>query len=448
MSHPCLAEPANRASSTRRIAAVLAALAAAAAWLPGTSVAAVEFVTTVGTCNKVDTPSDGKDLSVQAGNNLRFEVWGDGIDVNPSVRWTVDGGPNDNLVTARIVKPHSGVENLGRGCRIAKGSVEVEVDSPDEAGATRQRSLWFRMPLGDESRLQMRVVPFRTPVWTFADERPAQGAAFFRRALTQSPADCLTRSGGTVVRDLNDTRMTITLPPGANGDTSNCTLEFRTSVSPADSPEIDIQQEFGYTVSSPAHMRLVSGDNRAAGALATRVIRFTGDVANIRNTRATRTSTLTIATPNPNRADTLTLVINPPATANGFAQGCVCRNAQTGDTINVNDLFQCELRLAQPPAAAGQLVSIEAQDRMCVAAGSNDVTYSSASGLGSFNAPATGTFHSIPFRANGGNTSVNPPTPCASRTSPVAHTLKFWVGQRGAASGQAYTQCQIRIRQP
>jgi len=446
MSHLRFAEPANRASWRRRIA-TLAVMVAPAAWLPATSFAAVEFVTPVGTCNRVDTPSDGKDLSVQAGQNLRFEVWGDGIDVNPSVRWTVDGGPDDDLVKARIVRPHSGVENLGRGCKIAKGSVEVEVDSPDEAGATRQRSLWFRMPLGDESRLQMRVVPFRTPVWTFADERPAQGAAFFRRALTQTPADCLTKSGGTVVRDLNDSRMTITLPPGANSDTSNCTLEFRTSVSPADSPEIDIQQEFGYTVTSPAHMRLVSGDNKAGGALATRVVRFTGDVANIRNTRATRTSTLTIATPNPNKSDTLTLVINPPATANGFTQGCVCRNAQTGDTINVNDAFQCEIRLSQQPPAGGQLISMAAQDRLCVAAGASPpVTYSSASGLGSFTAPSTSTFHQIPMRALGGTTSAG--TPCASRTSPVAHTLKFWVGQRAAESGPAYTQCQIRIRQP
>ncbi|MDP1690661.1 MAG: hypothetical protein Q8L49_01630 [Burkholderiaceae bacterium] len=397
--------------------------------------AAVEFVTPVGTCSKVDTIGDGKDLSLQAGNDVRFEVWGDGIDINPAVRITVDDNNADALVTARIIRAHNGVENLGRGCKIAKGSVEVEVDSPAGAGATRQRSLRFRMPAGDESRLQMRVVPFRTPVWTFG-------------TLRQRPTQCLTRTIGTVVRDLDNSRMTITLPPGANGDTSNCVLEFETTVAPSDRPEIDIQRSFGYTVTSPAHMRLTSGHNTADGALASRFMLFTGDVANIRGTRATRTSTLTVATPNPNRSDTLTLVINPPPTANAFTQACICRNATTGTTINANDDFQCEIRLAQQPAAAGQLISFEAQDRLCVAGGANNVTYSSASGLGSFTAPSTSTFHQIPLRALGGNTSASPPTPCASLTSPVAHTLKFWVGARGAESGPAFTQCQIRIRSP
>lgn len=455
MSQRRFAESPVRSNGSRRFAAAAAGLAAALALLPSTGLAAVEFVTRVGTCDKVDTIGDGKDLSVQAGNNMRMEVWGDGIDINPAVRVTADDS-NAGTVTAQIIRPHNGLENLGRGCKIAKGSVEVEVDSPATTGATLQRSLRFRMPLGDESRLQMRVVPFRTPVWTFADQPSVPGAPYFQRAVTQTPPECLTKNVGTVVRDLNNARVTITLPPGANGDTSNCTLEFRTSVSPSDRPEIDIQQEFGYTVTSPAHMRLVSGDNRAAGALATRVIRFTGDVANIRGTRAIRTSTLTIATPNPSQSDTLTLVINPPPTSNAFTQACVCRNATTGSTINANDDFQCEIRLSQQPPAGGQLISIEARDRLCVAPGAQDttpptlspgeMTYSSASGLGGFQAPATSTFHQIPFRALGGNTSAG--TPCASLTSPVAHTMKFWIGARGAESGPVFTQCQIRIRSP
>lgn len=434
MRHRQFTQAPVRSYWSGRAAAAVAGLAVALALLPGTSMAAVEFVTTVGTCSKVDTIGDGKDLSVQAGNDVRFEVWGDGIDINAAVRVTVDDSDGGS-VTARIIRAHNGVENLGRGCKIAKGSVEVEVDSPAATDATLERSLRFRMPLGDESRLQMRVVPFRTPVWTFGD-------------LRQSPANCLTKNVGAVVRDLNNARMTITLPPGANGDTSNCTLEFATSVGPSDRPEIDIQREFGYTVTSPAHVRLVSGNNLAQGALATRLVHFNGDVANIRGTRASRTSTLTIATPNPSKSDTLTLVINPPPTTNAFTQACVCRNASTGETVNVNDVFQCEIRLSQPPAATGQLISFEAQDRQCVAAGANNVSYSSASGLGGFTAPATSTFHQIALRALGGNTSANPPTPCASLTSPVAHTLKFWVGARDAESGPDFTQCQIRIRRP
>jgi hypothetical protein len=419
--------------SCRRFAAkAVTSLAAAAALAPGSATAAVEFVTPVGVCQKVDTVADGRDLSVQAGNDMRFEVWGDGIDVNPAVRVTVDDNNADSLVTARILRAHNGGENLVRGCRVAKGSVEVQINSPAEAGATRQRSLRFRMPLGDESRLQMRVVPFPTPVWTFT-------------GLVQNPSQCLTRSIGTVDRDLDNARMTITLPPGAARDTSNCTLEFRTLVNPAERPEIDIQRPFDYRVGTPALMTLTGGAT-AQGALSASVVRFTGNVSDIRRTTALRSSTLTIATPNPNRSDSLNLVIKPPPAANAFTQACVCRNAQTGSTINVNDGFQCEIRLSQAPPAGGQLISFEAQDRLCVASGASNASYSSASGLGNYTAPNTGTFHQVPLRALGGNTSAG--TPCAGNPAPVAHTLKFWVGQRSAESGSTYTQCQIAIRRP
>jgi len=421
------------ASRPRFEVAAFAWLAVAAALLPGTSMAAVEFVTSVGFCNKVKTAGDGTDLSVQAGNDMRFEVWGDGIDVNPAVRVTVDDSNVDSLVTARIVKAHNGAENLLRGCNMAKGSVEVQVDSPAEAGATRQRSLWFRMPLGDESRLPMRAVPYRVPVWTFTN-------------LAQNPSQCLTKNIGTVVRDLDNARMTITLPPGAASDTSNCTLEFFTLVNPADRPEIDIQKPFNYSLPSIPAFLTLTGGTTAQGALSAAVIRFTGNVANIRGTTATRAATLMIATPNPNKTDTLTLVINPPPVSNAFTQQCVCRNPQTGNTINANDGFQCEIRLSQVPPAGGQLISFQVLDRLCVAAGASSVSYSSASGEGSYTAPNTSTFHQIPFRALGGTTSAG--SPCAGNPTPVSHTLKFWVGPRGAESGPAFTQCTIGIFQP
>lgn len=412
-------------------AAAFTLLAGAAGLHPGASLAAVEFVTPVGVCNKVDTTTDGKDLSVQAGNDVRFEVWGDGIDVNPAVRVTVDDGNADALVTARIVRTHNGAENLLRGCKMAKGSVEVEVDSPAEAGLTRQRSLRFRMPLGDESRLQMRVVPFPTPVLTFV-------------SLRETPTHCLTKIPGAVVQDLNNSRMIINLQPGAGSDTSNCVLALTTQVRPQSPPEIDIQRSFNYTVTAPAEWSL-SGGSAAPGALWTKELVFAGNVGLIRRTMATRTSTFTVATPNPNRSDTLTLMITPPA-LNGFTQACLCRNATTGETVNANDAFQCELRLSQAPPAAGQLISFEARDRNCVAGGANTVSYSSASGLGSFTAPGGSTAHQVPLRALGGPTSAG--SACASVVSPVAHTLLFWIGARGAESGPAFTQCQIHIRRP
>ncbi|MFO1267993.1 MAG: hypothetical protein U1F67_15225 [Rubrivivax sp.] len=381
----------------------------------------------------MDTQSDNQRLSVLAGNGMRFEVWGDGIDINPAVRVTVEGDPADALVSARIIRAHNGAENLGRGCGIAKGSVEVEVNSPENAGATRERALRFRMPLGDESRLAIKTVPHPTPAWTFVN-------------VVETPVRCLTKAVGSVVQDLDNSRVIINLPPGASSDTSNCAVRLNTTVRPASATQIDVDGAFRYAVQFPAHLSIAPGSSTSAeGYRLVKQIAFAGNVANIRGTTATRTSTLQIATPNPNRSDTLTLVIVPGA-ANGFTQACVCRNQTTGTTINANDSFQCELRLAQQPSGSGQLISIEAQDRLCVAAGSNAVTYSSASGLGRFTAPATGTFQQVPFRANGGSTSTG--TPCAGRVSPVAQTLKFWVGERGTESGPAFTQCEIRIRNP
>jgi len=447
MAQRHLAHTTIRSAWSRLVAAAVAGLAASVALLPGTSRAAAEFVTPVGTCTKVDTTSDGKDLSVMAGNNVRFEVWGDGIDVNPAVRVTVDDANVDAFVTARITRSHNGAENLMRGCRIAKGSVEVEVDSPAEAGATRQRSLRFRMPLGDESRLQMRVVPFPVPVWTFRSREQAGGPSQY---LRQSPPNCLTKSIGTVVTDLNDTRMIITLPPGAGSDTSNCVLEFDTLLMPPRTPTFDIQRQFNYTITAPADVSLsgstASGGPTATGPLAMKALPFTGNAGLIRRTTATRTSTLRVATPNPNRFDTLTLVINPPPNTNAFTQACNCRNASTGTTINVSDDFQCEIRLSQAPPTSGQLISFVMQDRNCLEAGSGDVNYSRNSGLGTYTARGTGTFHLVPLRALGGTTSVN--TACASATSPVSHTLQFWLGPQATPSGPAFTQCQIRIRSP
>ncbi len=413
--------------------------------------AAVEFVTRIGNaCNKVDTIGDGKDLSLQAGPNIQFEVWGDGIDIRKEVRLTSDDS-NAGTVSARILRAHGGLENTGRSCKQNKGSVEVEVDSPANTTQILQRSLRFKMPAGDESRLQVRVVPFRQPVWTW-DAGP----------LLQSPANCLTKNVGTVVVDNQSTRLTITLPAGADADTSNCNLDFRTTLQPADTPEVDIGATFAYAVTgAPSYLTLVNGTNSTNSPIVRINPRFSGAVADIRSTKAAlptrgnltltksvggkRTSTLTAATPNA-LTDTLVVVIEPPPIANAFTQGVVCRNQQTGTTVNVNDAFDCELHLAQTPPSSGQLISFEVQDRLCVAAGNTSVTYSSATGVGTFTAPASGTIHQIPLRALGGQASSG--SPCASNDSPVAHTLKFWVGPRDTESGPDFSKTQIRIRSP
>jgi hypothetical protein len=257
-----------------------------------------------------------------------------------------------------------------------------------------------------------------------------------------------------VARDLDDTRMTITLPPGAAADTSTCQLEFHTIVTPGDRPEIDIQKPFVYRVTVPTFMTLISSSNTANGALSTAAVRFTGNVADIRRTTAVRSAWLTVATPNPNKTDTLNVVIKPPPATNAFTQACQCRNAVTGTTVNVGDAFDCELRLSQIPPATGQLITFSINDRACVAPGGVTVNYGTLAnctgpdgdGYGTYTAPNTGNIHNIPFRALGCNTSTG--GACASNISPVAHTLKFWVGQADTESGTDFTSCQIQIRRP
>lgn len=150
-------------AASRKAARAAAGCLLMAVALPQAGMAAVEYVTRAGECRSVDTVADGDDLTLQAGNNLRFEVWGDGIDVNPAVRVAFDSGNNNVPVTARIIRGYNGAE---------------------------QRSLWFRMPLGDESRLQTRVVPFPVRVITQVPRSPdrlstsrslSASASIFRR---------------------------------------------------------------------------------------------------------------------------------------------------------------------------------------------------------------------------------------------------------------------------
>lgn len=432
---------------TRLVAVVAIGLLLATAMLPQTAMAGVEFVTTVGICNKVDTIGDGSDLSVQAGNNMRFEVWGFGVDLVSTIRVTVDDNNNDSLVTARIIRRHNGAENLLRSCRRATGSVEVEVDSPAEAGKTRQRSLWF----GD-SRLQMRVVPFQTPVWMFGD-------------ILQNPNNCLYNTYAEVVTDLNGSRLTINMRKDSANITSRCLLEFTTYVKES-IPETDIKGPFSYTVTVPSIISLKSGTNNVdpdndATWRTTRIaqIRFTGDVAAIRGTAPTRYYTLKVATPNPNNIDTLNIVINPPPPS--FTKACQCRNAVTGTTINVGDTFNCELSLSHQPKAVGELITFSVSNPGCAARGGTNVFYDTnagntytgcltvdTDGYGTYKTAPNTLTQIIPFKAvncyGPGTTGL-----CAPGFQPATLTLKFWVGPSNPyESGSYVTSCQIQIRRP
>lgn len=149
---------------------------------------------------------------------------------------------------------------------------------------------------------------------------------------------------------------------------------------------------------------------------------------------------------NPSRTSTLALnVVLPPT--QGFAQAAVCSNPVTGNTVNVDDLVNCELRLANPPGAAGQLITFEMRDKNCVAAGttSGGMSYlPTGDDTGTIVLTGTATtIFQVPFRTRGVTSSAN--TPCASLNG-VQHTGLFWVGLRDRPSGTDFTSATFQIR--
>jgi hypothetical protein len=400
--------------------------------------AGVEFVTTTANCTKVDLIGDGKDLFIIAGQDVRFRVFGNSVDLtNPSSGFRIASDGGSGSVTARIV-------SQGRDCG-GVGFALVEVDSPLALSSSSQWSLFFKMPLGDESRLQINIKPY-----------PAINVTWIS---AQSAVECIVKTGTFEKLD-QDKKIRITLPPGHQQDQSTCNSRTLTArVTPASPGELDITPTFRYSVSGlPTFMTSSQNPGPANAAVN---ISFPIDVARIRAIGGTSTggnltlissrlktssgtsnSTITITSLNTSRTSTVNLEVVPNL-SNGFTQAANCRNLQTGDTVTANDLVQCELRLAAPPGS-GQLITFEAQDRLCVAPGATNVSYASASGIGTTTLTGSATLFEVPLRALGGNTSAN--TPCASLTSPVQHTLKFWIGQRDTSTPD--TQDTFRIRAP
>jgi hypothetical protein len=390
----------------------------------------VEFVTPVGNCTKVDKVGDGKDLFIMAGNNVQFRVFGNAVDWTnrqSGFRIATDSGAAD--VRARIV-------SQGQDCG-GTGFSLVEVDSPRGLTSSVQRSLFFKMPLGDESRLQLKIKPFPSIDIKWISESGALG--------------CIVKTG-TFEKLNQDKTIRITLPPGHRQDQTTCnqrTLAAR--IAPADIGEVDIARNFTYAVSGLPPFMTSSQPLGATGPTAHAQINFAFDVAGIRAVTTPRNSVITIASPNENRTTTLRFEVRPSPIANGFTQAANCRNLQTGGLVNVNDLVQCELRLAAPPPAAGQLITFEALDRLCVEAGSPspagtiNLAYASASGIGTATLTGTGNIFELPLRVRGGNSSAG--TRCASDTG-VQHTVKFWIGARDTEAGADFTQGSFRIRQP
>ena len=384
--------------------------------------AGVEYVTGTGDCSKVDTIGDGKDLSIIAGPNVRFRVFGNSVNLsNPTSGFRIATDSGSGSVAARIVS--QGTDCGGTGFAL------VEVDSAVDLASDVQRSLFFKMPLGDESRLQMRIRAF-----------PAINVTW-----SQDP-DSIVSCIGVAERLNQDKLLRISLPAGYLNDPTNCSSRtLRARVTNAAFGEIDIRPSFNYAVSGLPGFLTASQPGPTTLSVDTTILNLTIDAARIRALTTASNSTITVTSRNPSRTSTLALnVVLPPT--QGFAQAAVCRNPSTGNTVNVDDLVNCELRLANAPPAAGQLVTFEMRDKDCVAAGttSSNMTYAAATGIGTIQLASTGTtIFQVPFRTRGGTSSAG--TPCASLTG-VQHTGLFWVGPRDNPSGPDFTTATFRIR--
>lgn len=419
----------------------------------------VDRVTPTDNCKvNIDEINNDADLQLFAGTT-RFELWNHFIDFASSISVQVDD--NDaGTVTARIIQKRGGIENVSRGCE-NKGSAVVEVTSPQSATASLRRELV--LVEGDTRHKQgINIKPITAIDATWQ--------------LAQGSMDCLVKTGSFVAEN-NNKRLVLQLPPGAATDNSNCSIPNHTTtvrVRTPSMPSVDVGGTYALrepviTVAQfqpPGTTKgtfvitgfvpvsnlpnLLTSDNgnnigirQVANLDGATTAKVTFNALNIR--KLTKRTRITVAHTTPNGLTSpVEIEILPPAAANGFTQAAICRNQATGTTVNANDAFECELRLAIAPGSPGQTITFEARDRLCVASGAPNVNYSSATGIGTLVVSGSATIFQVPLRALAGNTSAN--TPCASDTG-VAHVMKFWIGNRDAESGPDFTQTQFVIRQ-
>src|SRR5262245_9009378 len=159
-----------------------------------TARAGIEFVTSATSCG-TRVVSAGQTLTILAGPNVQFEVWGNSVDLaNPTSGFSFTGPGG---FSASVIARHSGAENFGRGCGNT-GSAVVRVDSPITLAANANASISFKMPLGDLTTLAigLKALPAITSVWTN------------NGSLDPNSMPCLVKTG-TIAASVQDSRLTI-----------------------------------------------------------------------------------------------------------------------------------------------------------------------------------------------------------------------------------------------
>jgi hypothetical protein len=377
----------------------------------------------------VDLIGDGKDLFIMAGQNVQFEVFGNSVDLsNPSSGFRIATDSGSGTVTARIIRQRSGPTNLSRGCGNT-GSAEVEVDSNVNLTSNIQRSLFFKMPLGDESRLQMTIkaLPAITgTIWTATN------------------MGCIVKTGS--LQKLNqDKKIKIQLPPGHRQDQTTCNQNtISAQVHPADIGEVDIVgPTFNYSISGRPAFLSSSQTGGGTNPVAHPGLLFTFNVAQVRALTATSNSNITITSPNPNRSVVLNLEVVPEL-ANGFSATASCNPA----TLTAGDPTDCTLTLATAPLKGGQTITWRITTASCFTQAVSTAPYNANASFQVFTFPAGQTSANIRVRSvNGGG--------CAGDPTPVTHIFEAWIGDfrinpqvTTFTSGPTYTKTTIKLKKP
>jgi hypothetical protein len=413
--------------SYRLVLAAAAVLAVTALGTP-TAKAGVEFVTRIGDCTtRVDEIGDGKDLFIIAGNNIQFEVWGNSVDLsNPSTGFRIGVDSGAGTVTARIIRQRSGATNLGRGCGNT-GSAEVEVDSPVTLTSNIQRSLFFKMPLGDESRLQMTIKAYPTFDVTWAS--------------TSADVSCIVKTG-TFEKLNQDHKILIQLPPGHQQDQTTCTQ--RTLIArgiPSLIGELDIAKGFSYSITGlPAFLQ--SSQASVVSPAVLPQASFAISVSGIRALTTASNSNIVISSLNPNRSSSLNLEVKTDL-GNGFSVAATCNPS----SFNVGDPTDCRLTLASTVTNT-QPITWRITTATCFTQAVAEAPYDANAPFQVFKFPAGQSSANIRVR------SVNNPG-CTSSLSPVRHVFEAWIGDfrtdpqvTTVTSGPNYTRTTITLIHP
>jgi hypothetical protein len=412
--------------SSLQVAAIILAFAALS--IPAAE-AGVEFVAPIGSCsNHVDTIGDGKDLFIIQGPNIQFEVFGNSVDLsNPSSGFRIATDSGTGTATARIIRQHSGPENFTRGCGNT-GSAEVEVDSDINLTSDIQRSLFFKMPAGDESRLQMRIKAYPT----------------FTAVYTVTDMGCIVKTG-TLEKVNQDKKIKITLPAGHRQDNSSCnqhTISAR--IDPVDIGELDIPgPNFSYSVSGRPSFVTVSQTPSSGSLVVHPGLSFNFDVAGIRALTTTSNSHMTVASKNPNRNVVLDLEVVPEL-GNGFSAAASCNPG----TLVAGNLTDCSITLAKAPIKVAQPITWRMTTANCFTQANTSAPYNPNASFQVFDFPAGQTTAIIRVRSvnNGG---------CTQSQATTTHIFEGWVGDfrvdpqvTTPTSGPKYTKTIIKLNSP